>query len=60
MNVTLVEMAERILQRVAAPKTSDFIRRLHQANGVEIRESARIKLLYQTDDRGSSLIDAET
>ena len=30
LQVTLVEMAERILQRVAAPETSDFFRDLHQ------------------------------
>ncbi len=38
VKVTLVEMAERILQRVAAPETSDYFRALHQAHGVEIRE----------------------
>ena len=38
VTVTLVEMAERILQRVAAPETSDFFRALHQEHGVEIRE----------------------
>ncbi len=53
LHVTLVEMTERILQRVAAPETSDFIRRLHQANGVEIRESARIKQLCEADGRVS-------
>ena len=30
LNVTLVEMADRILQRVAAPETSDYFRALHQ------------------------------
>ena len=38
LNVTLVEMAERILQRVAAPETSDFFRALHKGHGVDIRE----------------------
>ncbi|MEM9045942.1 MAG: FAD-dependent oxidoreductase [Pseudomonadota bacterium] len=38
LRVTVVEMAERILQRVAAPATSDFIRALHHSHGVEIRE----------------------
>jgi len=38
LTVTLVEMAERILQRVAAPETSDFIRAAHRAEGVDIRE----------------------
>tara|TARA_R110002110_G_scaffold171307_8_gene373644 strand:+ start:1042 stop:2250 length:1209 start_codon:yes stop_codon:yes gene_type:complete len=39
LHVTLVEMAPRILQRVAAPETSDFFRALHRAHGVDIRES---------------------
>ena len=39
VEVTLVEMADRILQRVAAPQTSDFFRDLHRAHGVDIRES---------------------
>jgi 3-phenylpropionate/trans-cinnamate dioxygenase ferredoxin reductase subunit len=38
LNVTLVEMADRILQRVAAPETSDFFRDLHRRHGVDIRE----------------------
>lgn len=38
LNVTLVEMAERILQRVAAPETSDYFRDLHTGHGVRIIE----------------------
>ncbi|MEO0344006.1 MAG: FAD/NAD(P)-binding oxidoreductase [Pseudomonadota bacterium] len=38
LQVTVVEMADRILQRVAAPQTSDFFRDLHHRHGVEIRE----------------------
>ncbi|PJI86299.1 3-phenylpropionate/trans-cinnamate dioxygenase ferredoxin reductase subunit [Yoonia maricola] len=38
LQVTLVEMADRILQRVAAPQTSDYFRALHSAHGVDIRE----------------------
>ncbi len=38
LNVTLVEMADRILQRVAAPETSNYFRELHQGHGVDIRE----------------------
>ncbi|RJE89238.1 NAD(P)/FAD-dependent oxidoreductase [Paracoccus onubensis] len=45
LHVTLAEMAPRILQRVAAPETSDFFRDLHSAHGVEIREDARLKRL---------------
>lgn len=38
LNVTLVEMADRILQRVAAPETSDYFRALHGGHGVNIVE----------------------
>ncbi len=38
LEVTVLEMAARILQRVAAPETSDAIRALHQRHGVRIRE----------------------
>ena len=38
VSVTLVEMADRILQRVAAPETSDYFRTLHRSHGVDIRE----------------------
>ncbi|TDE39139.1 NAD(P)/FAD-dependent oxidoreductase [Antarcticimicrobium sediminis] len=38
VKVTLVEMGERILQRVAAPETSDYFRALHTGHGVDIRE----------------------
>ncbi len=61
LNVTLLEMAERILQRVAAPETSDFIRNLHQSNGVEIRESAGMKQLCHSNGRvsGAEMEDGE-
>ncbi|MEM9100416.1 MAG: FAD-dependent oxidoreductase [Pseudomonadota bacterium] len=45
LQVTVVEMAERILQRVAAPATSDFIRALHISHGVEIREGVGLDRL---------------
>jgi 3-phenylpropionate/trans-cinnamate dioxygenase ferredoxin reductase subunit len=45
LKVTLLEMAERILQRVAAAETSDFFRHLHQTHGVDIRESTRLTRL---------------
>ncbi|MCG7623927.1 NAD(P)/FAD-dependent oxidoreductase [Epibacterium sp. Ofav1-8] len=38
VSVTLVEMADRILQRVAAPETSEYFRQLHGDHGVAIRE----------------------
>ncbi len=45
MAVTLIEMADRILQRVAAPETSDFFRDLHRAHGVDIREGTGLTQL---------------
>lgn len=43
--VTVVEMAPRILQRVAAPETSDYFRALHQGMGVVIREGVGLDRL---------------
>jgi 3-phenylpropionate/trans-cinnamate dioxygenase ferredoxin reductase subunit len=45
MQVTLVEMADRILQRVAAPQTSDYFRALHARHGVDIREGVGLDRL---------------
>lgn len=45
VEVTLVELSERILQRVAAPQTSDYVRKLHESHGVDIRENTGIKRL---------------
>lgn len=41
VDVTLVEMGDRILQRVAAPETSDYFRALHRDHGVTILEGHR-------------------
>ena len=54
VQVTLVEMADRILQRVAAPETSDYFRALHGAHGVEIREGVGLeRLLGETRVTGA-------
>lgn len=50
VDVTLVEMSDRILQRVAAPQTSDYFRDLHSAKGVRIREGVGLASL--TSDAG--------
>ena len=49
LRVTVVEMAERILQRVACPETSDYFRALHQAHGVEIIEGIGLDRLNGED-----------
>jgi len=45
LEVTVLEMAPRILQRVAAPETSDYFRKLHSAHGVKILESTGMERL---------------
>ena len=45
LDVTVLEMAPRILQRVAAPETSDYIRALHTAHGAVIMESTGLDRL---------------
>lgn len=42
LEVTLLEMADRILQRVAASETSDYFRALHRGHGVTLLESTRL------------------
>lgn len=43
--VTLLEAAERILARVAAPATADYFRALHRGHGVDLREGAALARL---------------
>ena len=58
LNVTLVEMADRILQRVAAPETSDYFRKLHKGHGVDIREGVGLEtLLGERQVTGARLSD---
>ncbi len=45
LSVTLVEAAPRILQRVAAPETSDYFRAVHAAHGVTILEGTGLARL---------------
>ncbi len=45
LDVTVLEMAPRILQRVACPETSDHVRALHVAHGVKILESTGLDRL---------------
>ena len=49
LKVTLVEMAERILQRVAAPETSNYFRELHKSHGVDLREGVGLERLLGAD-----------
>ncbi|MFN3262366.1 MAG: NAD(P)/FAD-dependent oxidoreductase [Pikeienuella sp.] len=45
LRVTLIELAPRILQRVAAAETADYFRDLHRAHGVDIREGVGLDRL---------------
>ena len=45
LDVTVVEMAPRILQRVASPETSDYIRAIHAGHGVKILEGTGLDRL---------------
>lgn len=49
LQVTLVEMAERILQRVASKETSDYFRNLHKSHGVDIREKIGVRKLIGSE-----------
>jgi len=53
LEVTLLEMAERIMQRVAAAETADYFRHLHSSNGVVISESERMVRLLEKEGRVS-------
>ncbi len=51
LEVMLIEMAERILQRVAAKETADVMRGIHQQQGVVIREKTGLQRLVGEDGR---------
>ncbi len=58
LDVTLVEMSERILQRVASPETADYFRDLHRSHGVKIIEGTGMKRLLGTQRvTGAELTD---
>jgi 3-phenylpropionate/trans-cinnamate dioxygenase ferredoxin reductase subunit len=61
LRVTLVEMADRILQRVASTETSDYFRALHTSHGVDIREGVGLsKLIGYTRVTAAELTDGTT
>jgi len=59
LEVTLIEAAPRILQRVAAIETADYMRDLHGARGVHIRESCGLKRLLGSDGRVTGALTAD-
>ncbi|SEL27155.1 3-phenylpropionate/trans-cinnamate dioxygenase ferredoxin reductase subunit [Roseivivax marinus] len=49
LHVTLVEMNDRILGRVAAPETAEVLRTLHRDAGVDLREGVGLDRLLGED-----------
>lgn len=62
LGVTVLELAERILQRVAAPPTSDYFRALHQDHGVRVLEGTGLLKLIGAAGRvtGAALANGES
>lgn len=61
LKVTLVEMSDRILQRVASKETSDYFRALHQSHGVDLREGVGLETLVgDTRVNAAKLTDGTT
>ncbi|MCO5730855.1 NAD(P)/FAD-dependent oxidoreductase [Rhizobium sp. SSA_523] len=50
MRVTVIEMADRILKRVASSETADIMRAVHQGHGVTIREGTGLTRLTGEND----------
>jgi len=58
LKVTVIEAAPRILQRVAAPETSAYFRKLHTDHGVTVLEGTGLeRLLGETAVTGARLSD---
>ena len=60
LDVTLVEAAERILQRVAARETSDYFRSLHESHGVKLLENSKLAHFVGGDRVTGALLDDGT
>ena len=60
--VTLIEAAPRILQRVASPETASYFRALHRRHGVDLREGVGLAGLTEAGGRiaGAKLTDGST
>ena len=56
LKVILVEMADRILKRVAAPETSNYFRDLHKARKVDLREGVGLKSLIGNNQVSGAML----
>lgn len=54
LEVTIIEMADRILQRVASAATSAIVRDIHRSHGVDVRERTGLHRLIGEDGRVSA------
>lgn len=60
LEVTVIEMAERILQRTSSRETADIMRSVHESHGVTIREKTGLDHLIGSDGQvvsGAKLSD---
>ncbi|MFW2541124.1 NAD(P)/FAD-dependent oxidoreductase [Primorskyibacter sp. 2E107] len=58
LTVTLVEAADRVLQRVASAETSAYFRDLHKSHGVDLREGVGLaRIMGETSVTGAELAD---
>ncbi|TWI36930.1 NAD(P)/FAD-dependent oxidoreductase [Paracoccus sulfuroxidans] len=60
LEVTVIEAAPRILQRVAAPETADYFRALHRSHGVTFREGVGLERLEGGEGITAQLSDGST
>ncbi|MCW0000531.1 NAD(P)/FAD-dependent oxidoreductase [Pararhizobium sp. YC-54] len=62
LDVTVIEMADRILQRVASAATSYLVKDIHTSRGVDIREGTGLVRLIGTNGRvtAAELTDGST
>jgi len=56
LKVTLVEAADRILQRVACEETSAWFRHLHESRGVKIHEGVGLDRFEEENGRASQAV----
>ncbi len=59
MNVTLLEAADRILQRVVSPEVSEFYTRIHTEEGVKVITEASVTEIKGTDGEVSAVACAD-
>lgn len=57
MRVTVVELKDRVLERVAAADTSDYFQRLHERRGVQFRVSTSLNTI--TDSEGGYRVELD-